>query len=172
MASEEENLIEQLKLENTRLKETIISQRKGIEDVKKALPRFNQELSALREEKKNLLERIEQKEAEYNELRTYYLERADYCFQEGLAYEKERNIDHAIESHLKALAFNENESQSHYTLAHLYQKIRRWHMVIFHFEKYMELSPTASDVHKIEAYLLDLREALREAKLAGSVEEA
>ncbi|MBI2471168.1 MAG: SUMF1/EgtB/PvdO family nonheme iron enzyme [Planctomycetes bacterium] len=82
----------------------------------------------------------------------YYKEGSDYCDAES--------YDLALESYKKAEAAFPDFPALHYNMGWLYGKLGDAQQAIDHLQKYIVLSPNASDLTEVQSYVIVLKQAL------------
>ncbi|MDN3514127.1 MAG: SUMF1/EgtB/PvdO family nonheme iron enzyme [Candidatus Brocadia sp.] len=88
----------------------------------------------------------------------YYKEGNDYCDAES--------YDTAIESYKKAEEAFSDFPALHYNMGWLYSKLGNAEQAIRHLQKYIVLSPGASDITEVQSYIVVLKTALEKRKKA------
>ena len=84
--------------------------------------------------------------------RKYYKEGSDYCDAES--------YDLALESYKKAETAFPDFPALHYNMGWLYGKLGDAQQAINHLQKYIVLSPNASDLTEVQSYVIVLKQAL------------
>jgi tetratricopeptide (TPR) repeat protein len=100
-----------------------------------------------------------QEENEFNPLK------AEKNLEVGQYYLKRGNYDAAIDRLKDALKYKSNFAAPHLYLGQAYEKKRRPEEAVHHYERYLEILPSAEDAKKVQKRIAKLKEKM--AKKAG-----
>lgn len=149
---------EQLQKDLSQAQEKIKESEKELEKTSEKLQAAEKELSDTVIGQKDKSEKVESlKERLLSLERKLSSERATYYYNLAVAYTKAKLHDEAIEAYLKSLEANPGNSEAHYNLGLLYEKVKnKPDKAVLHYKKYLEIQPQAEDREEVMKWIKKL----------------
>ena len=84
-------------------------------------------------------------------------EKASYYYNLAVAYTKAKLHDKAIKAYSKSVEINPNNSEAHYNLGLLYEKVKnKPEEAVVHYKKYLKIQPQAKDKEEVMEWIKKL----------------
>ena len=176
--------LEQLQLQKAdkayliqKLKEHEVKVKEEVAELKRAIGKHIQDLTQNGEvlkEIRNLTVRLEilesfiqKKESDVEDMVAARLVTLIKHYEKGRLYDEAGQFDLAIAEFNKTLGLNPYEKDCHYNLGFLYYKIRKPHLAVQHWERYLELDPTGEGGQELREHIQKIKKEHPELRKGG-----
>ena len=157
-ADEEKKGIKQFEKDKKILVQKLQKVQQELEDKEKIIVELNgtrQELKDVTETKESLGQKLAEIKQQLNK------ETIKFHYNLGLMYDGMGKYSEAVQEYKKVLALSPDDADTHYNLGVIYDDcIKNKNKAVYHYEKYLELYPDASDFYIVVSWIAKARKEL------------